>query len=75
MSYTPEQVDDLFNFFDQDKSGKIPACELKNLFKQLGSDDDTADMKAKVFCCILVKTCFAGLCIIVNQPFVRRASA
>ena len=48
MSYTPEQLKDLWKFHDEDGSGKIPASELKNLFKKLGSDDETSEMKAKV---------------------------
>ena len=47
-SYTQEQVKDLWDFFDEDKSGKIPCAELKNLFVKLGSDSETAAMKAEV---------------------------
>ena len=44
-SYTQEQIKDLWDFFDEDKSGKIPCAELKNLFVKLGSDSETAVMK------------------------------
>ena len=47
-SYTKEQLKDLWDFFDEDKSGTIPVCELKNVFKQFGSSDLTSEMKAKV---------------------------
>ena len=47
-SYTQEQIKDLWDFFDEDKSGKIPCAELKNLFLKLGSDSETAEMKAEV---------------------------
>ena len=47
-SYTQEQIKDLWDFFDEDKSGKIPCTELKNLFLKLGSDSETAAMKAEV---------------------------
>ena len=47
-SYTQEQLKDLWDFFDEDKSGTIPVSELKNVFKQLGSCDQTSEMKAKV---------------------------
>ncbi len=47
--YTEEQLKDIFNFFDEDGSGKIKVCELKNVFKQIyGCEEDLAQTKAEV---------------------------
>ena len=55
-SYTQEQIKDLWDFFDEDKSGKIPCAELKNLFLKLGSDSETAEMKAEVSLMFIVSS-------------------
>ncbi len=48
MSYTDEQLKDIFNLFDEDGSGCIPAKELENALKQLAYGDDVAKQKAQV---------------------------
>ena len=48
VNYTRDQLKDLFQFFDVDGSGTIPLQELKAVFKELGCDDELAQMKADV---------------------------
>jgi len=43
-----EHLQNMFKALDKDQSGEIAVSELKSVFKELGSDDKTADKKAKV---------------------------
>ncbi len=47
-SFTREQLKDMFDFFDEDGSGTIPASELRNALLKLAIPPDVVDMKVKV---------------------------
>ena len=70
-SYTQEQIKDLWDFFDEDKSGKIPCSELKNLFVKLGSDNETAEMKAEVSFSFTVSVPVVNLFVEANETMQK----
>ncbi len=47
-NYSAEKIKEVFDFFDEDKSGTIPASELENAFLKLALSQQAANAKAQV---------------------------
>ncbi len=47
-NYSAEKIKEVFDFFDEDKSGTIPASELESAFLKLALSKQAANAKAQV---------------------------